>query len=421
MAKKRRKLKASVGIVGLVLFLLLLLGVGCFCLYKYNEFYDLEYKEERNKKKLNVIKTHYSEKVVINKNAYLYTKENNKYKTSGRISTGEVIKLDKVDVTLDTEYFYSSDLGYYLSYKDVEPCSDEVVKDNRYKNYIMFNENVVSKEEVTLYRGDKCVYTFYDSIDKPILYKSDDGVYVEFLDEALLIKNSDILKTYSKHNTDLEETSGVPVTVYHFFYKMDDYSCNEAICHSENQIREHFTYLNQNKFFTINTTELRLYIEGKLRLPKKSILITIDDGARAHMFVPVLEEFKINATLFLVSGWYDKSTFFSPYMEIASHTHLLHTPGVCSGGQGSPLKCLDKTKLVADLKLSRDTLDGTTAFCYPFYELNDYAVNALKEAGFKIAFMGGYRKATKGIDLYRVPRIPLTKYTTISQYASLIN
>ena len=45
----------------------------------------------------------------------------------------------------------------------------------------------------------------------------------------------------------------------------------------------------------------------------------------------------------------------------------------------------------------------------------------LKEAGFKIAFMGGYRKATKGIDLYRVPRIPLTKYTTVSQYASLIN
>ena len=108
-------------------------------------------------------------------------------------------------------------------------------------------------------------------------------------------------------------------------------------------------------------------------------------------------------------------------MEIASHTHFLHTPGVCSGGQGSPMKCLEWSKLIADLKQSRDTLNGTTAFCYPFYELNDYSVKALKEAGFKIAFMGGYRKATKGIDLYRVPRIPLNKYTTISQYASLIN
>ena len=121
-----------------------------------------------------------------------------------------------------------------------------------------------------------------------------------------------------------------------------------------------------------------------------------------------MEEWKTDA-------WYSKS------LELHSHTYNMHTPGVCSGGQGSPLKCLEKTKLVADLKQSRETLNGTTAFCYPFYELNDYAVSALKEAGFKIAFMGGYRKATTGIDLYRVPRIPLNRYTTVSQYASLIN
>ena len=52
----------------------------------------------------------------------------------------------------------------------------------------------------------------------------------------------------------------------------------------------------------MTTTELRLYLEGKLRVPKKSILITIDDGARAHNFVPLLEEYKINATLFLISS-----------------------------------------------------------------------------------------------------------------------
>ena len=421
MAKKKRKLKAKVGVVCLILFLLVLFGGGCLFYYKYDEYYKLEYKELRDKKKLDKIKSHYSEKVVTNKDTYLYSKDKKKYKVSGRIAIGEIVNLSKTDITKDTEYFYSEELGYYLSYKDVEPSKDEIVKDKRYKKYVMFNENVVTKEEVNLYRGDKVVYTIYAPLDKPIIYKGDLGVYIEYLDEALLVKYDQIDKTYSKHNTDVIETSGVPVTVYHFFYKMEDTSCNEAICHSENQIREHFTYLNNNGFFTINTTELRLFIEGKLRLPNKSILITIDDGARAEMFVPVLEEFKINATLFLVSGWYPTSKFASPYMEIASHTHLLHTPGVCAGGQGSPLKCLEKTKLVADLKQSRETLNGTTAFCYPFYELNDYAVSALKEAGFKIAFMGGYRKATKGIDLYRVPRIPLNRYTTVSQYASLIN
>ena len=113
--------------------------------------------------------------------------------------------------------------------------------------------------------------------------------------------------------------------------------------------------------------------------------------------------------------------FQSDYMELASHTHNLHTPGVCSGGQGSPLKCLDKTKLVADLKTSREVLFGTEAFCFPFYEYNDYGISALQEAGFKMAFIGGYRKATRGVNLYKIPRIPLNRYTSLSQYANYIN
>ena len=265
MAKKKKKLKAKVGVVCLILFLLLLFGGGCLFYYKYDEYYKSEYKELNDKKKLDKIKSHYSEKVVTTKNTYLYSKDKKKYKVSGRVAIGEIVNLSKMDITKDTEYFYSEELGYYLSYKDVEPCKEEVVKDNRYKKYVMFNENVVTKEEVNLYRGDKVIYTIYDPLDRPIIYKDDLGVYIEYLDEALLVKYDQIDKTYSKHNTDLGETSAVPVTVYHFFYKMEDTSCNEAICHSENQIREHFTYLNNNGFFTINTTELRLFIEGKLR------------------------------------------------------------------------------------------------------------------------------------------------------------
>ena len=108
-------------------------------------------------------------------------------------------------------------------------------------------------------------------------------------------------------------------------------------------------------------------------------------------------------------------------MELASHTHNLHTPGVCSGGQGSPLKCYDREKLVADLIQSRTVLFDTEAFCFPFYEYNDYGISALKEAGFKMAFIGGYRKATRGVDLFKIPRIPLTGYTSLTQYANYIN
>ena len=419
MARIRRRVKKKI-IIFLVIFLVLVgigTGVGIYLYKQHKEELRIAYEKEM----YNKVKSHYSDIVEITKETTLYEKVDDNYLEVGSIGASEVVSLEEEKITFETKYFKIKELGYYVKYQGVKKAEKLIEKSDRYKNYLLFNENVVTKENSKLLRDGKVVYTLKKSLDKPIIMKDDKGYYIEEFGELLFVSKEDVEKTYKVNNTNAVEASGVPVTVYHFIYLEGDKSCNEGICHSEKQIKEHFNYLRNNKFFTMNTTELRLYLEGKLRVPKKSILITIDDGARAHNFVPLLEEYKINATLFLISSWYPKSKFKSDYMEIASHTHNLHTPGVCSGGQGSPLKCLDKTKLVADLKKSRETLDGTEAFCYPFYEYNDYAISALKEAGFKMAFMGGYRKAKRGDNLFLVPRIPLNRNTTLQQYTAYIN
>ena len=419
MARIRRKVKKKI-VIGLVVFLILIVTlfvVGFYFYKQHKEELRIAYEKELTEE----IKSHYNNIVEISKETSLYEKVDNKYVNVGSIEAGEIVSLEEENITFMTEYFKIKELGYYVKYKDVKVAEQLLEKSDRYKKYLPFNENVVTKENIKLLRDGKVVYTLKNSIDKPIIVKDDSGYYIEVFGEMLFVSKEDVLKTYSSNNTTEVEASSIPVTVYHFIYLAGDNSCNEGICHSENQIKEHFNYLKNNNFFTMNTTELRLYLEGKLRVPKKSILITIDDGARAHNFIPLLEEYKVNATLFLISSWYPTSKFKSDYMEIASHTHNLHTPGVCSGGQGSPLKCLDKTKLVADLKTSREVLSGTEAFCYPFYEYNDYAISALKEAGFKMAFIGGYRKAKRGDNLFKVPRIPLNRYTTLQQYTNYIN
>ena len=202
---------------------------------------------------------------------------------------------------------------------------------------------------------------------------------------------------------------------------LENESCNEIICHPVKQVKEQFQYLNDNNFFTINTTELRLYIENKLKLPKKTVLITIDDGAFAWNFPKVLEEYKINATLFLVTSWYSEDKFKSDYLEIASHTDNLHITGQCPGDQGSPLKCKEKDFLLNDLKKSREKLNQTEAFCYPFYEFNDYTISIVKEAGFKMAFAGGTQKARVGTDLFKIPRITMLHDTTLDEYIRVVN
>lgn len=417
MARKKRRVKKKV-----FAFILLFLGVLLLCGgIVYNYYRNEKIKEENAIKLVREIKSHYGEIIEVSKDSSLYEKKDGKYVKIGTVASGERFSLEEADISVNTKYFKIKELGYYIKYQNVKKSDSLVEKDDRYKKYLVFNENVVTKDEVKLYRDEKLVYTLNFSLDEEIILKDSNGYFIEYFGELMFVKKEDVVSTHAANNTTEAEASGIPVTVYHFIYLEGDTSCNETICHSEKQIKEHFNYLKTNNFFTMNTTELRLYLEGNLRAPKKSILITIDDGARAWNFVPLLEKYEINATLFLISSWYSKDKFKSSYMELASHTHNLHTPGVCPGGQGSPLKCDDRNKLVADLKLSRQTLNGTEAFCFPFYEYNDYAISVLKEAGFKMAFIGGYRKATRGDNLYKIPRIPLTDYTTLAQYAKYIN
>ena len=218
-----------------------------------------------------------------------------------------------------------------------------------------------------------------------------------------------------------EKATAIASILYHFIYLNGDTSCQETICHSEEQITSHFSYLQQEQYFTLTTTEVLKFIKGEINLPKKSILITIDDGARAEKFIPFLEQYQLYATLFLVSSWYPKETFASPYLEIASHTHNMHTVGVCPMGQGGGINCLSEETILKDLQNSRTTLEQTVAMSYPFFEYSDYAIQLVKEAGFEIAFIGGQTKIKVGINPYKVPRYTIFSSTSIGQLSRIIS
>ena len=401
----------------IVIVSILVLGASFFVLL--GEYYKEKQKSE-NKLIVKKINSHYNKYVKTNKKTKLYKDENGKYKKVIDVEKDVEFTLKDIKINKDTKYFKVDGFNFFIKYSDVlkiDKLSDE---SKRYKNYIVFNENVKSKDVVRLYKDEKLVYTLYYNIDLPIIKKSDEGVYVEFNNDLYLIKKDDISSIYNKNNSSEEVAEELPVSVYHFIYLHGDDGCKEAICHSEDQIKSHFEYLTSNNYFTITTSELKFWDEDKIRLPKKSILITIDDGARAQNFIPLLEQYKVNATLFLITSWYSIDTFKSDYLEIASHSDNLHTPGVCSGGQGSPLKCAPLEELVADLKISREKAQ-TEAFCFPFYEYNDHGIEAIKQAGFTMGFVGGQKKFKKGGNLYTIPRISFRGDTTIDEYISAIS
>ena len=276
----KRKLTNVIIVVLVLIVAFSIIGTGVFL---HNKNRENREKQNRENEKVLVkkITDSYSKYVKVKEGSFLYKLDNGKYAKVIKLDKEKEFTLEDVNIDKNTKYFLIKELGYYVRYQDVIKIDGLSSKDMCYKNYLPFNFNIVTKEKSTLYQNGEAIYEVFYSLDLAVIEKDDNGYVVEFNDEEFLIKNEDILSTHDVVNTTLNETSSVPVTVYHFIYLDGDTSCGESICHSESQIREQFNYLKENNYFTLNTTELGKFIDGKIRLPEKSILITIDDGARA--------------------------------------------------------------------------------------------------------------------------------------------
>lgn len=378
------------------------------------------------------IKSHYNQYVITNKEAKIYKLENNKYEEVGCISKD--IELELLDINIDenTKYFQINmeELKYYIYYEDVDVTNNITSASNRYKNYIVFNKSIITNDITNFYdENNNLVYKLSKSYTLPIIIMDNDKYGVEFNNRLLYIKVEDVKEVIDSNNTDLSNSSGVGVLNYHAFYDESNAeekaNCTTEICHSKEQFKTHLDYFKENNILTITTNELEMYIDGKLQLPK-SVLITIDDGPKTEVAIDLLEEYKMYATIFLVTSWFNVDEYTqSEYIELHSHTHNMHDGGKCPGGQGGAIKCLPEEEILADLKSSRDALNGSTVFCYPFYEYNEYAINLVKEAGFTMAFIGESNFSDNlvhvGSDKFKLRRFVIVTYTTMDDLNKYFN
>ena len=310
--------------------------------------------------------------------------------------------------------------NYYVENNDVEKT--EMFLDNkRYKNYIKFDEEIITKNIVTLNYNDT-KYRIYSKLIFDVIEKVDNKYYVEFDNKLVWLDKNDIEKTIEKLDK-TESANEMAVLNYHFFYDpKKNEVCNQIICHTVEQFESHLKYLTDNNYFAPTLEEFEKFIDGSIRLPKKSVLVTIDDGAMgvSSKAIPLLEKYKIQAVLFLITSYWPKENYQSEYLELASHTNNMHTIRVCPGDQGGGIKCLSEEFIQNDLKTSRDILNQTVYFAYPFYEYNDYSIAMLKQAGFRMAFIGRGKKAKVGSDKMLVPRYGIDTSTGVGELKQMI-
>lgn len=418
----------------IIVCIVLLISLGFFMAYKkYTEYQDEQriIKEEKeHNKQVALITSHYNQYVRVATDSKLYKKKDDTFYEYGMAYKDSELELDEQKITYDTKYFYSSKMDVYIEYDKVEKIDSLTSYSDRFKSYIPFNQNIVTKDVFSLYDDDNKVWSFNESMSFPIIIKDYDGkYYVNYNNRLLYVLKEDVQKIVNAKNTSISNASRITTLCYHRVYDMNE-KCNDIyICKKKSNFDKEMKYLKDNNYLTLTMEETYLYLTKKLQVPRRSVVITLDDGHLIKSAIDVLEKYKLYATSFVKSKAFDDlSGFKSDYLYLGSHTHNMHTPGVCpierEYQQGGGILCLPSATVLNDLKTSREKLNNTIALAYPFYDYNERAINLVKQAGFKIAFIGSNGvtgRSYPGINVYKVPRITMwdnTSFETFKNYVT---
>ncbi len=210
----------------------------------------------------------------------------------------------------------------------------------------------------------------------------------------------------------------LPVLMYHHF----DSSSELDTIVTEERFREQMTALKKAGYTTVTLQQVLDFVDNGTRLPKKSVLITMDDGYTSNVTIaaPILEELGMCATVFVIgvdegrtfnihSGnpiyptrfayedalpWLEKGV-----LEFQSHTfdmHQLASEGFSGRngilpmeGEGLSAYLGALSEDAALFRQRRDEHGLTTALvalAYPYGFFSEESEPVLREAGIRLTF-----------------------------------
>ena len=200
-------------------------------------------------------------------------------------------------------------------------------------------------------------------------------------------------------------------------------------------------WLHKHKYRTISTEEFYLWYTGKIKLPKKSVLITFDDGSYSVIKygLPILKKYNMKATIFMIGKKTRKKTRTKvmrtksyacigrdvmkkvqeeyPNLEFQSHTYNMHRK---IGGTAA-LKRVSYDKQKKDFQKMYDKY-GYRFLAYPYGKFTSRTIKAAKAAKVKMAFAYGTNAyATKKQSRYQIKRIKISAGAPMRRFTKWFN
>ncbi|WP_167433983.1 polysaccharide deacetylase family protein [Paenibacillus silvae] len=225
----------------------------------------------------------------------------------------------------------------------------------------------------------------------------------------------------------------VPVLMYHYVTpRLDNREPHNKSVIDLDSFEENMKYLYDNGYKTITLDQLEKYVNGEISLPKKSIVITFDDGYQNNytLAYPVLKKYHFHASLFVIgSRIQPKPVEFNPskksdiswpemkagsdVFEYNSHTYDLHHKGYMVCGDDLPVT-LDTSLLDHDIEQIKHIGINTPYIAYPYGYFSEQMIYKLHQHGYRMGFTVRPGFVHPGDSPMVLPRLTVTSDTDMA-------
>lgn len=233
-----------------------------------------------------------------------------------------------------------------------------------------------------------------------------------------------LIKKYGKYKG--KNAKRIPVITYHIIRSDARGTGGSTLVITESNFKRQMWWLKSHGYRTINCDEMYLWHQGKIKLPKKTVMITFDDGNDGviRYALPILKKYKMKGTCFVIGSWAKTGAVESATvkqikkaqkkysgLEFQSHTYAMHQRYFVSW----PYKKIFK-KTKSDVRKQNKTFDFDY-LAYPFGYYSKGMINAYKKSGIKMAFTYGTNEyATRKQSLYKIRRIKIYGTGSFAQF-----
>ncbi|MFH1245578.1 MAG: polysaccharide deacetylase family protein [Candidatus Omnitrophota bacterium] len=229
----------------------------------------------------------------------------------------------------------------------------------------------------------------------------------------------------------LQPRYAVPMLMYHYIEENGKYS---SLSVSPESFRRQVEFLHRNKYNVISLAEFVSAAYNKEKLPRKSVVITFDDGYEDNFTCayPVLRAYHIPATIFVIVN----SIGEKGYLSYAQIKEMLDSGIIDIGShtlEGDYLPGKSREHIEREIGLSKKILEARLNrkidfLCYPIGGFTPQMQDIVRKNGYIAACTTnrGIKKTCFNDDIFALKRIkikdssnPLVLWAKLSGYYNL--